>query len=125
MVKIHLALIPRIPGEGSSSQGKSISKLRLISVSDGKRVNIPVLSVFRYHLRGDAVGYVSRLLDCGSSIKKEGAGKSTPSLTSMYEHGVRLTPGRNDKIHTDEKSFVGRNAGNRTINRHRWTGKAN
>ena len=125
MVKFHLALIPRFPGEGSSSQGKSISKLRLISVSDGKRVNIPVLPVFRYHLRRDAVGYVSRLLDCGSSTKREGAGKSTPSLTSMYEYGVPIYRDRNDKIHTDEKSFVGRKTGNRTINRHRWTGKAN
>jgi len=50
-------------------------------VSDGKRVNIPVLPVFRYHLRRDAVGYVSRLLDYGSSIEEEEAGKSTFSLT--------------------------------------------
>ena len=32
----------RFPGEGSSSQGKSISKLRPEGVGDGKTVNIPL-----------------------------------------------------------------------------------
>ena len=34
---------PRVPGPGSSSQGKPDPKARLKSVVDGKRVNIPVL----------------------------------------------------------------------------------
>ena len=33
----------RVPGEGSSSQGKSGPKLRLKSVGDGQQVKIPVL----------------------------------------------------------------------------------
>ena len=33
----------RVPGEGSSSQGKSGPKLRLKSVGDGQQVEIPVL----------------------------------------------------------------------------------
>ena len=32
----------RFPGEGSSAQGKSGPKLRLKSVDDGQRVDIPV-----------------------------------------------------------------------------------
>ena len=32
----------RFPGEGSSTQGKSGPKLRLKSVDDGQRVDIPV-----------------------------------------------------------------------------------
>ena len=42
MVRIHLAVSPRVPGEGSSSQGKSGPKVRPKGVVDGKRVNIPV-----------------------------------------------------------------------------------
>ena len=33
---------PRIPGEGSSSQGKSGPKLRANAVGDGRQVDIPV-----------------------------------------------------------------------------------
>ena len=33
---------PRIPGEGSSAQGKSGPKPRTIVVGDGKQVEIPV-----------------------------------------------------------------------------------
>ena len=42
MVRIHLAVNPRFPGQGSSSQGKSGPKARPKGVVDGKRVNIPV-----------------------------------------------------------------------------------
>ncbi len=42
MVRIHFAVSPRVPGEGSSSQGKSGPKARPKGVVDGKRVNIPV-----------------------------------------------------------------------------------
>ena len=42
MVRIHLAVSLRFPGEGSSSQGKSGPKARPKGVVDGKRVNIPV-----------------------------------------------------------------------------------
>lgn len=42
MVRIHLAVSLRVPGEGSSSQGKSGPKARPKGVVDGKRVNIPV-----------------------------------------------------------------------------------
>jgi hypothetical protein len=42
VVRIHLAVSPRVPGEGSSSQGKSGPKVRPKGVVDGKRVNIPV-----------------------------------------------------------------------------------
>jgi hypothetical protein len=57
-------------------------------VCDGKRVNIPVPSFIRYHRWRDAVGYVSRLLDYGSSAEEEEAGKSTSSLTPGHEYGV-------------------------------------
>ena len=36
---------PRIPGEGSSSQGKSGPKARPKGVADGQQVDIPVLSI--------------------------------------------------------------------------------
>ena len=36
---------PRVPGPGSSSQGESDPKARPKGVVDGKRVNIPVLTV--------------------------------------------------------------------------------
>ena len=42
MVRIHFAVNPRFPGQGSSSQGKSGPKARPKGVVDGKRVNIPV-----------------------------------------------------------------------------------
>jgi hypothetical protein len=42
VVRIHLAVSLRFPGEGSSSQGKSGPKARPKGVVDGKRVNIPV-----------------------------------------------------------------------------------
>ena len=42
MVRIHFAENPRVPGQGSSSQGKSGPKARPKGVVDGKRVNIPV-----------------------------------------------------------------------------------
>ncbi len=41
-MRIHLAVSPRVPGEGSSSQGKSGPKTRSKGVVDGKQVNIPV-----------------------------------------------------------------------------------
>ncbi len=45
MVRIHLAVNLRFPGEGSSSQGKSGPKVRPKGVVDGKQVNIPVLNI--------------------------------------------------------------------------------
>ena len=42
MVRIHFAENPRVPGQGSSSQGKSGPKARPKGVVDGKQVNIPV-----------------------------------------------------------------------------------
>ncbi len=41
-MRIHLAVSLRVPGQGSSSQGKSGPKARPKGVVDGKRVNIPV-----------------------------------------------------------------------------------
>ena len=41
MVRIHLAVSLRFPGQGSSSQGKSGPKVRPKGVVDGKQVNIP------------------------------------------------------------------------------------
>ena len=41
-VRILLAVCPRIPGEGLSSQGKSGPKPRANAVGDGQLVEIPV-----------------------------------------------------------------------------------
>ncbi len=41
MVRNHFAENPRVPGPGSSSQGKSGPKARPRGVVDGKLVNIP------------------------------------------------------------------------------------
>ena len=41
-VRIPTAENPRIPGEGSSSQGQSVPKPRTKVVGDGKQVKIPV-----------------------------------------------------------------------------------
>ena len=38
---------PRVPGEGSSAQGKAGPKARLKSVVDGQQVDIPVPHVHR------------------------------------------------------------------------------
>ena len=43
MVRIHAIESLRIPGEGSSAQGKSGPKERPKSVTDGKQVEIPAL----------------------------------------------------------------------------------
>ena len=43
-------------------------KLRPKGVDDGQQVNIPVPLKVRYQQWGDAVGYVSHLLDCGLSM---------------------------------------------------------
>ena len=47
MVRIHLAVSLRVPGEGSSSQGKSGPKARPKGVVDGQQVDIPVPRRFR------------------------------------------------------------------------------
>ena len=41
MVRIHAIESLRVPGEGSSAQGKSGPKVRLKSVADGEQVEIP------------------------------------------------------------------------------------
>ena len=43
MVRIHAIESLRVPGEGSSAQGKSGPKERPKSVSDGQQVEIPAL----------------------------------------------------------------------------------
>ena len=44
-VRIPSTVCLRVPGEGSSSQGKSGPKTRLRSVVDGQQVYIPVLFI--------------------------------------------------------------------------------
>ena len=44
-VRIPSTVCLRVPGEGSSSQGKSGPKTRLRSVVDGQQVKIPVLTI--------------------------------------------------------------------------------
>ena len=44
-VRIPSTVCLRVPGEGSSSQGKSGPKTRPKGVADGQQVNIPVLSI--------------------------------------------------------------------------------
>ena len=44
-VRIFTVEDPRIPGEGSSAQGKSGPKLRPGGVGDGQQVEIPVLLI--------------------------------------------------------------------------------
>ena len=46
-VRILQAEYPRIPGEGSSAQGKPGAKARPRGVVDGRQVDIPVLSCNR------------------------------------------------------------------------------
>ena len=64
MVRIHLAVNLRFPGQGSSSQGKSGPKARPKGVVDGKQANIPAPSFWmlehekgRRRLGSPAVGY--------------------------------------------------------------------
>ena len=45
MVRIHHTDSLRVPGEGSSSLGKSGPKTRLTSVVDGQQVDIPVPTI--------------------------------------------------------------------------------
>ena len=45
VVRIHIVENLRIPGEGSSAQGKSGPKERLKSVSDGQQVENPALPI--------------------------------------------------------------------------------
>ena len=45
-VRIFTIENPRIPGEGSSTQGKSGPKARSRDVADGQQVDIPVLPIF-------------------------------------------------------------------------------
>ena len=44
-VRIPSTVCLRVPGEGSSSQGKSGPKTRPKGVADGQQVDIPVLSI--------------------------------------------------------------------------------
>ena len=59
-MKSPLAESPRFPAQRSSAQGESAPKARLKSVVDGKRVNIPALTVIamrgRRRLSGPGVG---------------------------------------------------------------------
>jgi len=48
-VGIPFAESPRIPGEGTSAQGKSDPKVRPKGVADGKRVHTPVPLVRTNH----------------------------------------------------------------------------
>ena len=41
MVRIHIPESPRVPGEGSSAQGKPVPKVNPKGVADGKLVNSP------------------------------------------------------------------------------------
>ncbi len=52
MVRIHPPESLRLPGEGSSAQGKSGPKVNPKGVADGKPVNIPVPPVYKYSERG-------------------------------------------------------------------------
>ena len=45
-MRISPAVNLRIPGEGSSAQGKSGPKVRPRGVADGQQVEIPVLKLF-------------------------------------------------------------------------------
>ena len=47
-VRIPSTVCLRVPGEGSSSQGKSGPKTRPKGVADGQQVDIPVLPCRRY-----------------------------------------------------------------------------
>jgi hypothetical protein len=53
MVRIHDAVYPRFPSEGSSATGKSVPKQSpaIAGVCDGQLVNIPVLVLNRQNVR--------------------------------------------------------------------------
>ena len=55
IVRIYAVESLRVPGEGSSAQGKSGPKLRPEGVGDGEQVEIPVLPLF-VKRSGDAGG---------------------------------------------------------------------
>lgn len=50
---------PRVPGEGSSAQGKPGPKVNPKGVTDGKQVKNPVPYLYCYDKRGDAEGEAS------------------------------------------------------------------
>ena len=47
-VRIFHPESPRVPGEGSSTQGKPEPKVNPKGVADGKQVNIPVPYIYEY-----------------------------------------------------------------------------
>ena len=53
-VRNTLTESPRVPGEGSSTQGKAGPKARPKGVVDGQQVDIPAPCQSRYDRRGDA-----------------------------------------------------------------------
>ena len=55
MVRIHAIESLRVPGEGSSAQGKSGPKERLKSVSDGQQVEIPAPPIYLKDARDTGV----------------------------------------------------------------------
>ena len=59
-VRIPSTVCLRVPGEGSSSQGKSGPKTRPKGVADGRRVDIPVPDVWRW---SDGEGSGNQLLE--------------------------------------------------------------
>ncbi len=55
-MRIFIVESLRIPGEGSSAQGKSGPKPRAIAVGDGQQVDIPVPGNDRMNLSSDTGG---------------------------------------------------------------------
>ena len=65
---------PRFPGEGSSALGKSGPKVRLKSVADGKKVNIPLPLKWRDGVTEEARSYLR--MDVGERSRGYCVGKS-------------------------------------------------
>ena len=114
-VRIFTVESLRIPGEGSSTQGKSGPKPRPEGVGDGEQVEIPVLTKLEREKRGH--GRISR------SDSRESRTKERRKRSSEVRFVIRNSDGEGNKYRScrfqaGEKSRY-QEPVTRTANRHR------
>jgi hypothetical protein len=113
---------PRVPGPGSSSQGKPGPKTRLKSVVDGKRVNIPA----PISDNGDGETEKDRSATCWILWFKDVGGKGRKIhlyITLRSEHERRGNPERRVPTLCSQENLLSHAEIACTGNRHRWVGR--
>ena len=100
-MRILFAVRTRVPGEGSSAQGKSGPKVRPKGAADGQQVKIPALTVWSDGGTHYAIPSRAMAMPVGT-LKDDRVRKSTGHMSQTYRESPR---GRSGKRDGAKKSF--------------------